>query len=100
MANRVRPPQWWGKFTSLLPKFDLPWLEPVTWTPELAEKWIRGIPAKCPFERAVRWGGVLVLYIPPLCPLNPFSTQLYRLRIEAQEYLAHQNLHSNESVEG
>jgi hypothetical protein len=71
-----------------LPKFRIPWLEPTTWTPELAKKWIRSIPAKCPFERAVWWGDRLVLYIPPLCPLNPLSTQLYELRIKAQEYLS------------
>jgi hypothetical protein len=73
---------------SKLPKFRLPWLEPKHWTPELAEKWVRSIPAKCPFERAVWWRDRLVLYIPPLCPLNPFSTQLYELRIKAQAYLS------------
>jgi hypothetical protein len=49
---------------------------------------VERIPAKCPFEREVRVRGILVVYIPPLCPLNPFSTQLYRIRLEAQEYLA------------
>lgn len=86
-TKKVRPPAWWAKFTSSLPKFDLPGLEPDTWTVELAEKWVRAIPAKCPFERSAYWRGRLVLYIPPLCPLNPFSTQLYRIRIRAQEYL-------------
>jgi hypothetical protein len=86
--KRVRPPTWWNRLTESLPKFNLPGLEPKTWTVELAEKWVRAIPAKCPFERAVWFRGTLVLYIPPLCPLNPFSTQLYRLRIEAQAYLA------------
>jgi len=70
-----------------LPKFNLPWIEPREWTPELARRWVEAIPAKCPFEREWRVAGVLVLYIPPLCPLNPFSTQLYRIRIEAQAYL-------------
>jgi len=84
---RTRPPRWWGVFTSSLPKFNLPWIEPKSWTPELAKRWVDAIPAKCPFEREWRIRGVLVLYIPPLCPLNPFSTQLYRIRIEAQAYL-------------
>jgi hypothetical protein len=70
-----------------LPKFNVPWIEPREWTPELAKRWVDAIPAKCPFEREWRVAGVLVLYIPPLCPLNPFSTQLYRIRIEAQAYL-------------
>lgn len=86
-SRRVRPPAWWSKFTPLLPKFDLPWLEPKVWTVELAERWVAAIPAKCPFERAVWWRGVLVVYIPALCPLNPISTQLYRIRIEAQQFL-------------
>jgi hypothetical protein len=85
--KKARSPRWWGKFTSVLPKFSLPGLEPSHWTPELARAWVRRIPAKCPFEREVWVGKILLLYIPPLCPLNPFSTQLYSIRIKAQEYL-------------
>jgi hypothetical protein len=85
--NRARAPQWWGHFTESLPQFSLPFLEPDVWTPELAQAWVDRIPAKCPFEQAAYWRGRLVLYIPPLCPLNPLSTQLYRIRIRAQEYL-------------
>jgi hypothetical protein len=85
--KKSRPPKWWGKLVSSLPKFSLPFLEPETWTPELARAWVDRIPAKCPFEREFWLGGILVLYIPPLCPLNPFSTQLYSIRIKAQEYL-------------
>jgi len=84
---RAKPPRWWGKFTSSLPKFSLPLLEPRAWTKELAQAWVDRIPPKCPFERAVWWRGRLVLYIPPLCPLNPFSTQIYEIRIKAQDYL-------------
>lgn len=87
MTRRVRPPAWWGQFTGKLPKFYLPGLTPRQWTSELARKWVDAIPAKCPFERAVWWRGVLVVYIPALCPLNPISTQLYRIRIEAQQFL-------------
>lgn len=71
-----------------LPKLRLPWLEPAEWDQDTAQAWVDRIPAKCPFERAVWWGDRLVLYIPPLCPLNPFSVQLYELRIKAQEYLS------------
>jgi len=87
-SRRVKPPVWWGKAVEALPKFSLTFLEPKHWTPELAQKWIKAIPAKCPFEREVRIRGILILYIPPLCPLNPLSTQLYRIRLQAQEYLA------------
>lgn len=86
-SRKVRPPAWWVKFTASLPKFDLPGIEPDVWTVELAEKWVAAIPAKCPFERSAYWRGRLVLYIPPLCPLNPLSTQLYRIRIAAQQFL-------------
>lgn len=87
MSTRTRPPAWWGKFTSKLPKFDLPGLTPRHWTRELAEKWVERIPAKCPFEREWRVRGILLVYIPPLCPLNPLSTQLYSIRVKAQEFL-------------
>ena len=85
---RARPPLWWGRFTNSLPKFDIPWLEPKEWTVELAERWIKAVPSKCPFEREWRVRGVLVLYVPPLCPLNPISPQLYSIRLKAQTYLA------------
>jgi len=87
-GKRARAPKWWNKAVQTLPKFSLPFLEPKVWTQELAQAWIDRIPAKCPFERAVWWRGRLVLYVPPLCPLNPISTQLYRIRLQAQEYLA------------
>lgn len=90
-VRRARPPAWWLEMVSKLPKFEVPWLTPRHWTRELAERWVNSVPAKCPFEREVKIKGVLVLYIPPLCPLNPFSTQLYRIRIAAQEYLATQD---------
>lgn len=85
--KKARPPIWWSRFTGSLPKFSLPLLEPKSWTPELAERWVRAIPPKCPFEREIWLGNILILYIPPLCPLNPLSTQLYSIRIKAQEYL-------------
>jgi hypothetical protein len=67
--TRARAPKWWGVFAESLPKIHLNWLEPDTWTPELAQAWVARIPAKCPFERQAWWGDCLVLYIPPLCPL-------------------------------
>jgi hypothetical protein len=87
MTKRAKPPAWWLKIVGLVPQLELPGLEPKVWDRELAKKWVDKIPPKCPFEREVRIGGVLVLYIPPLCPLNPFSTQLYKIRIQAQQYL-------------
>jgi hypothetical protein len=87
MSSRVRPPTWWLKLVGKVPQLEIPGLTPRQWTQELARKWIDAIPAKCPFEKEWRVAGVLVLYIPPLCPLNPISTQLYRIRIEAQAYL-------------
>ncbi len=86
-GKKARGPRWWGVMTESLPKFNLPLLRPKTWTREKAEQWIDLIPAKCPFERQLWWRNVLVLYIPPLCGLNPLSRQLYEIRLEAQTYL-------------
>jgi len=46
------------------------------------------IPAQCPFERTVKLFGRTVLYIPPLCKLNPFYDELVGLRFRALCYLA------------
>ncbi len=90
-GKRARAPRWWGRFAEALPKIFVPALVPKSWTPELARKWIERVPSKCPFERQLWWGEKLVLYVPPLCPLNPLSTQLYSIRLEAQTYLSYIN---------
>lgn len=46
------------------------------------------IPASCPFEREIKFRNRTILYIPPLCKLNPFYEQLVELRFRALTYLA------------
>lgn len=86
-GKKARAPRWWGVFTEQLPKLYIPPLRPKRWTPELAKKWVNLIPSKCPFERQIWYENILLLYVPPLCPLNPLSSQLYEIRLEAQTYL-------------
>lgn len=86
-GKRARAPRWWGIMVDLLPRLTIPALKPKTWTRELAEGWIDRIPSKCPFERQLWYGERLIMYVPPLCPFNPVSRQLYEIRIEAQAYL-------------
>ena len=74
-------------FVDSVPKIYLPGLKPKEWTPELAQKWLKAIPPKCPFERQWWWGENLVLYVPALCSLNPLSTQLYSIRLEALAFI-------------
>lgn len=49
------------------------------------------IPPSCPFERDVRFFGVLLFHIPPLCKLNPLYEELINLRFRALSYLAELN---------
>lgn len=46
------------------------------------------IPARCPFERKITLFKRTVLYIPPLCKLNPLYDQLVELRFKSLVYLA------------
>ncbi|MGI0484799.1 Mo-dependent nitrogenase C-terminal domain-containing protein [Pantanalinema rosaneae CENA516] len=50
----------------------------------------RFIPMQCPFEREIRVFGHTLLYIPPLCKLNPFYEEVVSLRFRALCYLADQ----------
>jgi hypothetical protein len=88
-GKKARAPKWWGKLLDSMPRIYVPFLKPRAWTPKLAGKWIGLVPSKCPFERQIWLGDTLVLYVPPLCSLNPLSSQLYEIRLEAQTYLAH-----------
>lgn len=54
----------------------------------MAHFFCRLIPAQCPFERTISCFGRTLLYIPPLCKLNPFYEQLVSLRFRALCYLA------------
>lgn len=85
---RARPPRWWGVFVSNLPRVIIPALYPKEWSKELAEAWVKRIPPKCPFERQIWLGEILIVYVPALCPLNPLAVQLYEIRLKAQTYLA------------
>jgi hypothetical protein len=86
-GKRAHAPRWWGVIIDFLPQLTISLLHPKVWTRELAERWIDSIPAKCPFERQLWYGNKLIMYIPPLCPFNPLSKQLYSIRLEAQTYL-------------
>jgi hypothetical protein len=46
------------------------------------------IPSQCPFERRVQLKGRTLLYIPPLCKLNPVYDEVVALRFRALCYLA------------
>lgn len=57
-------------------------------SPETARFICKVIPAQCPFERTVKLFGRTVLYIPPMCKLNPFYNEFVSLRFRALCYLA------------
>ena len=46
------------------------------------------IPAQCPFERNLIIFGKNLLYIPPMCKLNPLYEEVVTLRFKALCYLA------------
>lgn len=65
------------------------WLESLEInSPLLAHCFCKIIPARCPFEREIKLFNHTILYIPPLCKLNPFYEQLVALRFKSLVYLA------------
>ena len=46
------------------------------------------IPAQCPFERTIKIFGHPIIYIPPLCKLNPLFDEFVGLRFRALCFLA------------
>ncbi|WP_071517191.1 Mo-dependent nitrogenase C-terminal domain-containing protein [Geitlerinema sp. PCC 9228] len=56
--------------------------------PKVARFLCKMIPAQCPFEREIKLFGHKIVYIPPLCKLNPLYDQLVNLRFRALSYLA------------
>ncbi|MBW4520863.1 MAG: Mo-dependent nitrogenase C-terminal domain-containing protein [Scytolyngbya sp. HA4215-MV1] len=56
--------------------------------PDLAHRLCQSIPARCPFEREIKFMGRTILYIPPMCKLNPLYEQVIALRFRALCYLA------------
>ncbi|KFF41831.1 MAG: nitrogenase [Candidatus Atelocyanobacterium thalassa] len=58
--------------------------------PRLARFICKMIPSQCPFEKDVKLFSHKVIYIPPLCKLNPLYEQLVRLRFRALCYLVNE----------
>ncbi|MDJ0693761.1 MAG: Mo-dependent nitrogenase C-terminal domain-containing protein [Mastigocoleus sp. MO_167.B18] len=56
--------------------------------PQLAHRLCNLIPSTCPFEREIKLLPQVVIYIPPLCKINPFYEELVSLRFRALSYLA------------
>lgn len=56
--------------------------------PNVARSLCKIIPARCPFERKIKLFDRTILYIPPLCKLNPFYDQLVEIRFKSLSYLA------------
>ena len=64
------------------------WLEAIEiHNPRLAQSLCKIIPARCPFERDIRFLGHNVFHIPSLCKLNPLYDQLVELRFKSLTYL-------------
>ncbi len=81
-------------FTQLSPKNAIlttlrQWLESIdVRNRRLAYFICKLIPAQCPFERNIIVFGKKLLYIPPMCKLNPLYDEVVLLRFKALCYLA------------
>jgi hypothetical protein len=67
------------------------WLESLEiQNPQVARSLCKLIPARCPFEREIKFLDRTIVRIPPLCKLNPFYEQIVYIRFKSLTYLADQ----------
>jgi hypothetical protein len=67
------------------------WLESLEIrNPQMARSLCKLIPARCPFEREIKFLDRTIVRIPPLCKLNPFYEQIVCIRFKSLTYLADQ----------
>lgn len=85
-------PKVWHKLVGLIPDIRLNFLNECIVNSRLLRKIVNKIPARCPFSRAYEiefqeFGKRhLLLYIPPLCKLNPFYNWIIDLKVEVFDY--------------
>jgi hypothetical protein len=85
-ATPLKPPSK-PKFDPLRPLRQ--WLDSIeVKDAKFAHQICQRIPSQCPFERRIQLRGHTVLYIPPLCKLNPLYDEVVALRFRALCYLA------------
>ena len=46
----------------------------------------RKLPDNCPLERRVKFKGITILYIPPLCQLNHFYDEIIKEKLKLKGY--------------
>ena len=84
--NKYHTPNWWDNLLSFIPDIRPSFLTPIILRSNRLQISILNIPSQCPFERAIEailWGkSYLVMYVPPLCKLNPFFNYLMGLKWE------------------
>lgn len=89
----VKPPTLFQQLVKKLRKIDIlhplkQWLDNLeVRSSNFAHQVCKIIPAQCPFERDVNFGGRTLFHIPPMCKLNPIYDQLVGLRFRALCYL-------------
>ena len=82
-GRKARDPEWWGSFFQYYyPSVSFGFIDKLVEEKSWAADFIRGLPSKCPFERQLWLGDVLILHIPALCKFNPVFPQLMRLKVK------------------
>ena len=88
-GRNLKPPEWWDKFTNIIPDIRLNFLNKYICTNETLAKIVESIPSQCPFERGyyllLEDKKILVYYVPALCKLNPFYNWIIDLKLEVFE---------------
>jgi hypothetical protein len=82
-GKKAHSPAWWVALVGKIPQIKSKTLSKMYSDNNQFKDLIEKLPKKCPFERQIWFKDKLIMFVPALCHLNPFYTQLMELKLKS-----------------